>query len=755
MKYRLILGTLLLTIGFVGYCQHPLDRYKVTSDIPPQKVPSRMTPDGMIAGNGDIGVTLGGNPDSLQLFFGKNDFWLAYPVYPGGIALPGGLDIVSPDLHGASYHVEQLPGSAEISGIFRTSNKTLQIEIWATATDNLVIIALTANAPMKVGLRLWAKEGLNSVNEQGGENIAWACRSFLKTDLIEYSSHVALAMNKKNGELLLQPKEKEYIAVALYTQQDTLQWKETAIKRVQSITLNEIQQLHKKHREWWNDFWNLSSVNIHDKELEKYYYQSQYILACATRKGKAAPGIWGPFITTDDMAWGGDYHLNYNYQSPYWACFSSNHIDMTDNFDQPLIDYMDMGKKHAKDLLNMSGIYYPVGIGPKGLCTTRWPLTPEEMKERYDTYENTIDNGYKFLGQKINAVFSVGNMLMRFYSTYDLSYAQKVYPYLRACADFWEDYLILENGRYVIRMDHFNEVMPNKRNKGIWRPLLGDVNSTLSLGLVRMLFKGIIDMSAFLEKDYDRRITWRDILDKLSAYPIGQTSDGRKKKKNTEQSAGGYNSRPTGLNRVSIHGLLLPGGVCGMMTDSSFNKILLSDVSHWGDRRKEGNDWANTLGNGVETCYPGAVRVGFSSDSILYYLKERIYLLSYPNAWIKQNGGGIETLSAVPMTINEMLLQSYEGVIRIFPNWNMRHDASFTNLRAYGAFLVSADLKNEKIAHVTIKSEQGRPCVLQNPWPECSVVVFDGKNSKIYKGKVISFPTDKNRIFELSRYDSL
>jgi hypothetical protein len=199
----------------------------------------------------------------------------------------------------------------------------------------------------------------------------------------------------------------------------------------------------------------------------------------------------------------------------------------------------------------------------------------------------------------------------------------------------------------------------------------------------------------------------------------------------------------------------LPGGVCGMMTDSSFNKILLSDVSHWGDRRKEGNDWANTLGNGVETCYPGAVRVGFSSDSILYYLKERIYLLSYPNAWIKQNGGGIETLSAVPMTINEMLLQSYEGVIRIFPNWNMRHDASFTNLRAYGAFLVSADLKNEKIAHVTIKSEQGRPCVLQNPWPECSVVVFDGKNSKIYKGKVISFPTDKNRIFELSRYDSL
>lgn len=79
----------------------------------------------------------------------------------------------------------------------------------------------------------------------------------------------------------------------------------------------------------------------------------------------------------------------------------------------------------ARKLLDCDGIYYPVGIGPKGLCTSMWPLTPEEMQEKYATRENTIDNGYKFLGQKINAVFSVGNMLMRYYSTYDKNYAQK------------------------------------------------------------------------------------------------------------------------------------------------------------------------------------------------------------------------------------------------------------------------------------------------------------------------------------------
>ncbi len=92
---------------------------------------------------------------------------------------------------------------------------------------------------------------------------------------------------------------------------------------------------------------------------------------------------------------------------------------------------MELGRKHAQELLNCKGIYYPVGIGPKGLCTANVAVKrPEEMQEKYSTRENTIDGGYKFLGQKINAVFSVGNMLMRYYSTYDEAYARKVYPYL-------------------------------------------------------------------------------------------------------------------------------------------------------------------------------------------------------------------------------------------------------------------------------------------------------------------------------------
>ena len=651
--YKVFLLVLAFALNMTKiYSQQSMDQYKVIFTNPPQHVPTSKTPDAPIAGNGDIGVTMGGGPDSLRFYIGKNDFWRAYPVYPGGIALPGGLD-----------------------------------------------------------------------------------------------THIALAMNTEKDELILNPGETVRLVITVYTNHDTESWKNKAISEAIQVTDTFIKQLRWEHQTWWTNFWRLSHIDIGDTYFEKYYYQSQYLFACSSRKGKFAPGIWGPFITQDGAAWGGDYHLNYNYQAPYWASYSSNHICLTENFDQPLLDYMEAGRMFARKLLDCDGIYYPVGIGPKGLCTSMWPLTPEEMQEKYATRENTIDNGYKFLGQKINAVFSVGNMLMRYYSTYDKNYAQKIYPYLLACADFWEDYLTLEDGRYVIRM-----VMPNKRNGGIWRDKLGDFNSTLSLGLVRMLFKGILDMSTFLAVDEVRHTHWNNILKKLSNYPIG-VLDGRLSLKNMERGPQNKEVIASGLNRVSIHGLILPSGVMGPITDSVFNTILLGDVERWSHKQRIKGDWGNTLNNGIETCYPGAVRVGYPSDEILMHMKERIEMAVYPNSWIVQGGGGIETFAAVPLTINEMLLQSYEGVIRLFPNWNYQKDASFRGLRAYGAFLVTSSLKNGIIQNVDIISERGRLCKIENPWRNQSVqIVRDGKSAEILCGKWLQFPTIIGEKIEIRVY---
>jgi hypothetical protein len=753
----LLLGTALLqAISAIAQPATPAIA-KAVFTSPPVRVPTAKTPDAPLAGNGDIGLTFGGTPNHLQLFFGKNDFWRAYPVYPGGgIALPGGLDMVIPALEDAGYYAEQLPDKARIDAVFTKNTLQLQAKAWVAAMHHTVVIELTANQTCSLQLKLWAAQGNTAVTGSGITNgVHWVTRSFENTPLLEWPCHVALAMKvtgaqlSAGGQLQLQPDAKTCITVTLFTNQDKPNWKQAAIATAAGLTADSITAMRRTHESWWNRFWQRSGVQIGDTLLEKYYYASQYLFACTSRGDKFAPGIWGPFITRDSTAWGGDYHLNYNYQAPYWAAYSSNYIDLTDNYDQPLLDYMDKGRWHAQDLLQCKGIYYPVGIGPKGLCTTRWPLTPEEMQQRYATRENTIDHGYKFLGQKINAVFGAGNMLMRFYSTYDAAYARRIYPYLLECANFWQDYLKWQDGRYVIEMDHYGEVMPNLRNKGQWRDQLGDFNSTLSLGLVKMLFKGIISVSEYLQRDADRRQQWQYILAHLSGFPVGEV-EGRKSLKSVEKSPAAWHSRPMGLARVSIHGLLLPGGVCGPVTDAAFNALLLDDVRHWKDRMQGPGEWGNTLGNGIETCFPGAARVGYDPDDLLLQLKNRIRRQSLPNLWITADGGGIETLAAVPLTINEMLLQSYEGVIRLFPDWNPAKDASFHHLRAYGAFVISSSLKNGRVERVKITSEKARPCTIDNPWPgRTAQLLRNGQKAEQLSGNRFTFTTHSNEQLEL------
>lgn len=724
----------------------------------PAKLPVKRVPAAAVAGNGDIGLTLGGNPDHLTFYLGKNDFWRAHPVYPGGgIAFPGGFDIMISDLAGASYRAEQQIGKARIAAEFGKGKLRVEMNTIVSATSNNVLIELTANRNSRLKFNLWPAEGNTSEVSKGKDNdVYWAVRSFANTPMLEWPSHVAIAVKVLNATTFseqsveLPANKKVVFVLSMFTNHDRVDWKSHAISNVRSIDENAVARIKESHEKWWSDFWSKSEIQIPDKMLEKYYYTSQYLLGSSSRKDKFAPGIWGPFITQDSSLWGGDYHLNYNYQAPYWAAFSSNQIGLTDNFDQPILDYMEKGKAHARDLLGQNGIYYPVGIGPKGLVTTRWPLTGDEMLKRYATTENTIDGGYKFLGQKINAVFSVGNMLMRFYSTYDSDYAKRVYPYMQQCAIFWEEYLKFENGRYVIYMDHFNEVMPNIRNKGIWRNRLGDFNSTLSIGLVKMLFKGMLDVSEHLNVDAERRDKWKHIVNHLSQPPVGEVN-GRMALKSVERNVDSDNPPAVGLSRVSIHGLILPGGVAGPKTDPKFNKILLSDISHWKDNIASKADWANTSGNGIETCYPAAVRVGYSADSILMYLKERISAQSLPNFWITQGGGGIETLAAVPLTINEMLMQSYEGVIRVFPNWNKQKDAGFKTLRAYGAFLVSSKLEKGNIQYVDLVSEKGRVCVMENPWPGRKIKVVRGNGkTEFVEGTTVSFSTSVNERLRLT-----
>jgi hypothetical protein len=103
-----------------------------------------------------------------------------------------------------------------------------------------------------------------------------------------------------------------------------------------------------------------------------------------------------------------------------------------------------------------------------------------------------------------------------------------------------------------------------------------------------------------------------------------------------------------------------------------------------------------------------------------------------------------ENLS-LPAVLNECLMQSYTGIIRLFPNAHTLGPARFENLRAVGALLVSAAYDGRNVTEASLLSEKGAPVRLANPWPGKTVRVTRLRdrraiNVKI-QGEIVGFST--------------
>ena len=107
--------------------------------------------------------------------------------------------------------------------------------------------------------------------------------------------------------------------------------------------------------------------------------------------------------------------------------------------------------------------------------------------------------------------------------------------------------------------------------------------------------------------------------------------------------------------------------------------------------------------------------------------------------------------------IQEMMMQSWDGSIRVFPAWKKDMNGKFSTLRAEGAFLVSCKFENGVIHPVGIFSEKGNACRVANVW-KTPVRVIDemGKEVRhVMDGEYIEFGTEVGHRYEVTpeQYD--
>jgi hypothetical protein len=740
-------GTAIILTAPFAHCQTDfgkqaeaiVGKHVVRFTQPPRRIPAKVSVDAPLLGNGFMGVALSGKPEQQVFYVARNDFWRLKAghneSYP---AVPGKIEVSIPGLQGASYLVEQHLYNAVTTARFAKKDFSVTYKTYVAALDDVVVIEIgmegkgSLEGNVKLSLPAAGKEIVESLpldrafpekREQGAvDGIHYITRAFEDSVDIPTKTAVALqTLDSPDGRFTLEAGKTVRIVCATSGNFKSKDCKETVIRKVkESVAQQSLREMEIRHRKWWKNYWEKSFVSIPDSVVEKHYYLSLYGMASSSRDTDFPPGLFGIWITQEQPAWAGDYHLNYNYQTPFYALYSANRLEQAEPYYPPILAFMPRGKYYSEKIAKIpDGVIYPVGIGPLGIETTLWTPLMDQCRKGWKDGGNVEYNGF-FWGQKSNASYAVTNMSMHFYRTWDKAFARKVYPFVRAAAVFWEKYLVYENGRYV---DY---------NDAIHEGTVGDKNPILALGLIRQTMRTATDMSALLGEDADRREKWMRIHDHISDYPL-QERNGKTVFRLTEKGTAWWPSCTLGIQHI------YPAEQIGLDSDPKLLAVSMNTM-------QEKQRWLDI--NHSNNFFPAAVRIGYDPNIILHQLG-RYVKNTFPNGFQLNNPHGIENLSTVPNTVNEMLCMGHGDIVRLFPVWPRDKDASFYQIRVEGAFLVSAKLQNGKIGDVTIFSEQGRELHLLNPWKDRKIKVKTPDGEQQYEGGRVRIKTEKGATYRL------
>ena len=178
------------------------------------------------------------------------------------------------------------------------------------------------------------------------------------------------------------------------------------------------------------------------------------------------------------------------------------------------------------------------------------------------------------------------------------------------------------------------------------------------------------------------------------------------------------------------------------------------------------------LEGGNDLVYQPLIRARLGVLDLDWFIREVKYC-SLPNGVandrIRQSGGRYSQSAdfdfmmpmgvwcenfALPVVVNECMMQSYSGTIRLFPNTINLGPARFENLRAVGAFLISAAYDGQTVKQLSILSEKGKTVRIVTPWTGKSIRVTRARdNHQVHvdvQGEVCTFSTEPGESYQLA-----
>ncbi len=457
--------------------------------------------------------------------------------------------------------------------------------------------------------------------------------------------------------------------------------------------------LEQRHCGWWDNYWRRSTVSLPDPVIERQWYLEQYKFGAASRRGAPPITLQGPWTADDGMIppWKADYHHDLNTQLSYWPCYAGNRLDEGLSF----LDWLWATRDHCRDWTRR---FFDL----PGLCA---PMTADLLNRQ-------IGGWRQYTHSTTTAAWLAHHFYLHWrYSGEREFLAERAWPYLREAAVFLEAVSSERDakGFRTLPLSASPEIHGNRPEA--WFETI----TNYDLALMQWLFGATAELAQELGQA-DEAARWRAVAAELP--PLAYGDDGR-----LLVCAGTplHESHRHFSHLMAIHPLGLIDRLDGPDAERTIAGAL-AELDRLGPDLWCGYSYSWLAGLAARAGDGSKAAEALRVFSTAFCLRNSFHVNG------DQTRSGYSTFTYRPFTlegnfaaaagVQEMLLQSQRGLIRLFPavpdDWT---EVSFTTLRAEGAFLVSSLRRRGRVAEVTIISERGGTCRLLSPWTGGTIIL--------------------------------
>jgi hypothetical protein len=559
-------------------------------------------------------------------------------------------------------------------------------------------------------------------------------------------------------------KQSVTILLACVTSHDDPQPTRAAKKAIESAAAET--HLERDHLNWWADYWSRSFIHISQDYFENLYYLHLYLLASSSR-GKFPPLFnGGIFLWNHDVRnWVNPHH--WNEQQLFWCLPTANHADL-------LKPYLDTYHRLMPEAIASTKRRGFQGM----LWVDQHDFSGRQVAEDAPSFRDNYTPASQI------AMF----FWWHYQSTGDGEYLrEKGYPFMKAAGEFYLNFLQWKSKENLYQIPsastyederpwRFTDSITNLAMiRGLFRALIETCEVLQMDDVDRSRWQHVLDhLPAYRVNDRDTLrgptlasglVDGKNLPEKENhnhgpifcpIFPAGDLGLKDEGTKLFEAACNSLTTYPTAA--VAITPVVAIAARLGM-TDEALKRLttivrnlqhfpngLFYNIDHWWYLSRRAPQME--LGFWSESAYWAAR--GYQLDETTAYQRDyladrecrykNVRVIESPADGIHEHRAdlpvtpfiqmGMETLGHFAAGLQEMLLQSHEGIIRVFPAIPNEWEGSFTLLAAGGFLVTSHRQANQLPTFIQITSQRGGSCRVSLPWPS-KVEVLDEQNSRI------------------------